>query len=315
MKYHRYFSNREKTGALRTVLGFAVVFAFFGTTPVFSADSAATWNVREHIPQEKITVQAHRGAGELAPENSLEAFEIAWNLKVVPEADLRTTKDGIIVSFHDNNFTRILPHESAEMKKKGIIDLAYEEVKKLDIGAWKGEDHKGQKIASLEEIVEVLKKHPQRRVYIDIKNVDFEQLAKETRDVHPQLILASTKYEEIKRWKQLAPKSFTLHWMGGTREKLAERLDALEKEKFDSIDQLQIHVNLDQEGKFSPDDSFLKESGDRLRKYGILFQTLPWGGKDPEVYKRLMDLGCASFATDYPDITMKAIREYYESEP
>lgn len=275
------------------------------------ADPERPWNVREHIPLAKITVQAHRGAGVLPPENSLEAFEIAWKLKVVPEADLRTSKDGIIVSFHDNDFTRILPDAPEEMKKRGIKDLDIEEIKRLDIGAWKGEGHSGQKAASLLEIIEVLKKHPERRVYIDIKNVDFEQLASETKEAHSQLILASTKYDEIRNWKKLAPKSFTLHWMGGGEKDLRERLDLLEKTDFAHIDQLQIHVRVDKEGTFSPSEDFLLKTGERLRKHGVLFHALPWECNDPEVFERLMDLGVASFATDYPDVTIKAIEEYY----
>lgn len=271
-----------------------------------------SWNVRDHIPLQQVTVQAHRGAGILAPENSLEAFEIAWKLGVVPEADIRMTKDGVIVSFHDNNFSRILPNAPDEMKKKGIKDLSWDEVTKLDIGAWKGKEFEGQRVAGMRPIVEVLKKHSERRLYVDIKNVDFSQLAKETEDVHPQVILASTRYEEIKRWKEVAPKSFTLHWMGGTEKELEERLERLEENRFQGVDQLQIHVRIDKEGGFEPSNDFLKNTGSRLRKHGILFQVLPWEGKDADVYRRLLDLGVASFATDYPDVTMQALNEYYK---
>ncbi len=290
------------------------IVSLFFSFPLF-AEEPKLWNVRDHIPLENIMVQAHRGAGILAPENSLEAFEIAWNLKVIPEADIRMTQDGVIVSFHDENFARILPNASEEMKKKGIKDLSYEEVVKLDIGAWKGAEHTGQRVPCLQEIVEVLKKYPQRKIYIDIKNVDFDQMAAETQGVHPQLILASTKCEEIKRWKEVAPTSFTLHWMGGTEEKLAQRLALLEQDGFRHIDQLQIHVRLDPNGNFEPGEAFLKQTGERLRKHNVLYQALPWEGKEPSVYKRLLDLGIASFATDYPDVTVQAIREYYQLKP
>ena len=276
------------------------------------ADEPKPWNVRDHIPLEKITVQAHRGAGVLAPENSLEAFGIAWNLKVIPEADIRMTSDGVIVSFHDENFTRILPTASDEMKKKGIKDLTYAEVVKLDIGAWKGREFEGQRIPCLREIVDVLMKHSERRIYVDIKNVDFDQMAKETQGVHRQMILASTKYDEIKRWKEVAPESFTLHWMGGTEVNLKERLAELEKNRFRHIDQLQIHVRVNQDGAFEPGKAFLKQTGEKLREYNILFQVLPWECKETDTYKRLMDLGVASFATDYPDVTMQAICQYYD---
>jgi glycerophosphoryl diester phosphodiesterase len=42
-----------------------------------------------------------------------------------------------------------------------------------------------------------------------------------------------------------------------------------------------------------------------------VFQSLAWDRKDPEIHWQLMDLGVASFATDYPDVIMQAIRDYY----
>jgi len=295
---------------MKTLLCSAALLAL--TLPLFANEPV--WDVRDHIPLEEITVQAHRGAGELAPENSMEAFEIAWKLGVIPEADIRMTQDGVIVAFHDNNFTRILPNASEETKRKGVKDLTYEEVKKLDIGVWKGREFAGQRIASLQEIVEVLKKHPKRKIYVDIKNVDFGQLARESEGVRPQMILASTRYEEIEHWKKVAPDSFTLHWMGGTEEALTQRLEQLKRNGFRGIDQLQIHVQLDKDKVFTPSDAFLRKTGDLLREYKILYQVLPWGGKEGDVYKRLLDLGVASFATDFPDTTMQAVREYYKAK-
>lgn len=275
--------------------------------------AAEDWNVRDHIPLDKVMVQCHRGAGALSPENSLEAFELAWQWKTIPELDLRMTKDGVIVAFHDNDFKRILPDATEELQKKGVADLTLEEVQKLDIGVWKGKEFEGQRVPTLAETLEVMKNDPARMIYVDIKNVDFEQLARETEGFHPRLILASSKYEEIRLWKKLAPTSMTLHWMGGSEEALAKRLADLRKTDFADIDQLQIHVRIDKDGKFSPSEKFLKETGVELRKHGVTFQTLPWECRDASVFKRLMDLGCASFATDYPDTTMTAIREYYET--
>jgi glycerophosphoryl diester phosphodiesterase len=224
------------------------------------------------------------------------------------------TGDGVIVSFHDNDFSRILPDAPEEMKKKGIKDLSYKEVRKLDIGAWKGAQFKGQRVLSMSGIVKALKAYPGRRVYVDIKNVDFLQLAKETEGVHSQLIIASTVYDELKRWKEVAPQSYTLHWMGGSEAELTERLDMLEKAHFEYVDQLQIHVHVGKDGAFSPGEDFLLRAGERLRKYGVLYQTFPWESKDEDAFRRLMDLGVASFATDYPDVAMRVITGYYKHE-
>lgn len=281
----------------------------------YARPPAKDWNVRDHIPLAEMIVQAHRGYGNAAPEGSLESFELAWKLGMTPEADLRRTKDGVIVSFHDNNFARIIPDGSPELKSKGIKDLAFAKVQQLDIGKYRGAQFAGQRMASLARMIEVLAAHPERMVYLDIKQIDFEELAQQTEGYHRQLIVASTKYDELKQWKRVAPRAKTLHWMGGKEADLEGRLAALREVRFAYIDQLQIHVRIDAQGAIAPSEAFLKRTGDELRRHGILFQTLSWTqGDRPETYRRLMDLGCASFATDYPEQTMAAIRTYY-AEP
>lgn len=277
------------------------------------ADLRSDWNLRDHIALKDVVVQSHRGAGVLMPENSIDAFELAWTLGTVPEADLRTTRDGVIVAFHDDNFRRILPSASPTDQKKGIEHLTWDEVSRLDIGAWKGPKFAGQRVPRMNDVYRILQQHPGRRLYVDIKNVDLEQLAREARGakVSDRLILASTDYALIRRWKQLAPESATLHWMGGAEAALAQRIESLRGARFADITQLQIHVRPGTDGTITPSPEFLLKTGTELRTHGIVFQTLPWQSADPELFRRLMDLGCASFATDYPDVMMKTIREYY----
>jgi len=64
---------------------------------------------------------------------------------------------------------------------------------------------------------------------------------------------------------------------------------------------------------FSPSRQFLGEVSSELAERGILFQTLPYGASDAVTYSQLLDAGLASFATDYPDVTLKAVRDYYEA--
>lgn len=286
----------------------AVTFAM----GLFGADQLSEWNVRDHIPLDRITVQSHRGAGNLMPENSVQAFELAWSLGTVPEADLRTTRDGVIVAFHDENFARILPGAPEAERRRGIRDLTWEGVSRLDIGAWKGSRFAVQKVARMADIYGMLQGRPERRVYIDIKNVDLEQLAREARAARAtaRLILASTDYSVIRRWKALAPESSTLHWMGGPEEQLAKRFAGLRAAGFADITQLQIHVR-PKDGGITPSPGFLLQAGRELRSHGILFQVFAYDAAQPSDFWRLMDLGAASFATDAPDLAMKAIREYY----
>lgn len=260
-------------------------------------------------------IQAHRGAGTLAPENTLPTFELAWQLGVIPEADVRTTKDGVLVAFHDDNFKRLVKGAPADLRSKGVGQLAWDELKKLDVGAWKGRTFAGQHIPRIADAFAAMQDRPERRIYLDIKKVPIEQLADLVRQyrVERQVILASTVYPLICRWKELLPNSETLLWMGGPEASLAERLTALRAVDFKGVTQLQIHVRAGDpkaQDPLQPSSAFLRSVANELRPRGILFQTLPWDCSDPAVYHRLMDLGVQSFASDAPKVTLEAMKTH-----
>jgi len=282
----------------------------------FYAESPEDWNIRDNIPRDEVIVQGHRGMGNEAPEGTLETFRLAWSKGIVPEADVRMTKDGVIMSFHDNDFSRIIPDAPEDVKKMGVKDFTYEECRKLDVGAYKGEQFKGQRMVDLNEMIAALKEDPKRLIYFDVKSIDFEVLAKLTEEVHPQIILASSNYQQLKTWKKLAPRSKTLLWMpttwSGTPENLEERFNVIRDQEFAALDMLQVHVVVDDQGNVKPTCDVLRRCGTALRQYGVLFQVISWtNGNKSLTYSTLMDAGVASFATDFPTETQKAIDEYY----
>jgi glycerophosphoryl diester phosphodiesterase len=73
-----------------------------GTTLIALPAAEPVWNIRD-IPLERVSVVAHRGAGDPAPENTMEAIELSWSMGCIPELDVRTTKDGHLMMFHDKN--------------------------------------------------------------------------------------------------------------------------------------------------------------------------------------------------------------------
>jgi glycerophosphoryl diester phosphodiesterase len=295
-----------------------------GLLLLLASPANSGWNVRDHVQLEKFIVQAHRGAGELSEENSLEAFQLGWKLHCVPESDLRTTKDGVIVAFHDANFARVVKSVSPEMAKKGVKDVTFDALSKLDIGSWKGESFTGRHVPKMTEVFAVMRGNPDGRLYLDIKNVDLEQLAREVKEFHveKQAILASTKYEIIRAWRKLVPDGQTLLWMGGTEDYLRKRFDELRRANFADVTQVQVHTHLPENVKsiardavnpFQESDALLKSFGEELRAHQILYQTLTYGSAAAtrEVYWKLLDLGFMSFATDHPDVTWSAVRDYY----
>jgi glycerophosphoryl diester phosphodiesterase len=281
------------------------------------------WNVRDHVPLEKFIIQSHRGAGSLAEENTIHAFEMGWELGCIPESDIRTTSDGVIVAFHDKDFSRVVKGVDPKMATKGVKDITFAQLQKLDVGAWKGESFIGRHVSRMTDVFALMKGKPERNLYLDIKNVDLAQLAKEVREygVEKQVILASTNYDKIIReWRKLVPDGQTLLWMGGDETSLTKRFEELRKTNFANVTTLQIHIHMpkgvttvprNSVNPFQESDKFLMERGDEVRSHGILFQTLPWEANAPDVYWKLLDLGVMSFATDHPDVTWAAVKTYY----
>ncbi|MBX3741456.1 MAG: hypothetical protein KF712_10725 [Akkermansiaceae bacterium] len=267
----------------------------------------------------KFIIQSHRGAGELSTDNTMEAFELGWEMGTYPEADVRETKDGVLVAFHDKDFKRVVKDAGPELEGKGVKDLTYEELSRLDVGSWKGKEHEGQRVPKLKDVFARMQGNPERHLYLDIKEVDLAKLAAEVTGmgIGGQVVLASTRYQIIRDWKKLVPDSDTLVWIGGTEEAQKKRIGELRDAGFEGVTQIQLHVRLPGDAKdlkdgepFSPSRAFLKAAGEEFAGRGIVFQSLPWKANTPEIYHQLMDLGVVSFASDHPDVTLKAVRNH-----
>ena len=270
-------------------------------------------------------LQSHRGAGDLSTDNTIEAFELGWSLGTIPEADVRTTSDGVIVAFHDGNFSRVVNGAGPDLAKRKVPETSWEELSRFDVGSWKGPQFSSHRVPRTADIFDRMRGRPERQLYLDIKDVNLRQLAREVEaaGVGPQVLLASTDYRIIREWIAMIPDGRTLLWMG-TRgvedeEILQERFGELRAAGFQAISQLQIHVfqklapeciRRETPDPFFPSDEFLIQTGRELERHGILFQALPWGGATEAVYWKLLDLGVRSFATDHPDVTLEALRNY-----
>jgi len=101
-----------------------------------------------------VLVIAHRGASGYAPENTMAAFRRALALGATfIETDLQLTRDARFVAIHDDTVDRTTNSQGA------IHDLTLAELRKLDAGSWFGSEFAGERIPTLEEILEFSKKH------------------------------------------------------------------------------------------------------------------------------------------------------------
>ncbi len=113
---------------------------------------------------------AHRGGAGEAPENTLDAFEIAVGLGYsFLETDAHRTRDGVLVAFHDERLDRVTDRVGA------IAELGIAEVEAADAGYTFSPDGgssfpfrgRGIRVPRLEEI---LVRWPAARVNIDPKS-------------------------------------------------------------------------------------------------------------------------------------------------
>lgn len=133
---------------------------FYGTTLLshyeYIDDGRRPWLYRnggramvaqdEFMPYPRIC--AHRGFNTIAPENSMPAFGSAVALGAEEiEFDLWMSKDGVLVSIHDQTLNRV-------SNGVGIVgELTLNELKEFDFGVKYGDNFKGLEIITFEDIL------------------------------------------------------------------------------------------------------------------------------------------------------------------
>ena len=122
----------------------------------------------------KPMIVAHRGSSAQAPENTLPAFQLAWEQGAdAIETDFQLTKDGHIVCFHDKDTKRVNGQPLA------IADATLEELRQLDMGgiqpqaseralrAWSSDQYKGTRIPTTAEVFAIVPAG--KKIFIEIK--------------------------------------------------------------------------------------------------------------------------------------------------
>lgn|GEM_PF-222606 len=116
-------------------------------------------------PTHSIDIVCHRGANNLAPENTLEAARICLDQRFqFVELDVRTTSDGELVVIHDADLTRTSSDSGL------VIDQSLESIKSLDAGGWYREGSAGYRVPTLGQMLSLVRGNG--GLYIEIKHAD-----------------------------------------------------------------------------------------------------------------------------------------------
>lgn len=144
---------------------------------------------------------AHRGASSLAPENTMAAFQEAYLRGAdVVEVDVRRSQDGHLVVMHDATVERTTDGQGR------IADLTLAQIRALDAGHWFGPHHIGEKVPTLEEVLDWARGRV--RVAIEAKEPGLEGpivAAVRQRQMEDQVLVMSFDRQFVQRVKAAAP--------------------------------------------------------------------------------------------------------------
>ena len=97
---------------------------------------------------------AHRGAGKLAPENTLAAFQLGaqYGYRMF-ECDAKLSRDGVIFLMHDAELERT----TNGVGNAGSLDWSV--LSQLDAGSWHSASYKGESLPTLESLAQFCISH------------------------------------------------------------------------------------------------------------------------------------------------------------
>ncbi|MGQ7870571.1 glycerophosphodiester phosphodiesterase [Sunxiuqinia sp. sy24] len=225
-------------------------------------------------------IVAHRGASFLAPENTLASAKLGWKLNAdAVEIDIYLSKDGQVVVCHDKTTKRTGGQDLL------IAETTAEDLRTLDVGQWKGDQFKGEKIPLLAEVLETVPEG--KKLVVEIKcGVEVLPALKKTVEASgkiDQAVFIAFGWETILATKAEFP-SNACYWLSSKKEGLPERMEEAANLGLDGVN---LHYKIvDQDVVVLADQLDL--------------EVLCWTVDDPDEAKRLVDLGIMAITTNRP---------------
>ncbi|MHA2026580.1 MAG: glycerophosphodiester phosphodiesterase [Candidatus Thorarchaeota archaeon] len=221
---------------------------------------------------------AHRGASFQAPENTLLAFETAWQIGAqMIELDVHETGDGHLVCIHDPTIDRTTNGTGQ------VSSLTLREIQEVDAGL-------GQKVPLLSEILEFARGKIQVNVELKTPGVEDKvaSLLSEL-DFIDDTIVSSFLHLSLEEIKEIVEPI---------------RIAILLEEE---IDDLSSYAHGLKAYAINPQHELVSESLiSSAHNRGI--KVFPWTVNDENLMVHLFKNGVDGLITDHPDIGVKVVR-------
>ena len=231
---------------------------------------------------------AHRGASGagLAPENTLTAFERAIEIGVdAVELDVRSTRDGALVVLHDPLLDRTTDREGP------VHELTLAQVREADAGGWFGLRFAGEKVPTLAEALDLL-----RRRALAVIEIKADHLAESVLRVvddlvaADQVVIQSFSSETLRRVKAIdgaAPAGLLVGNLPTSPSRIRARRMVREV--------LSLGANILNIWHTTLTPAFYEEA----RKRGLTVWT--WTVDEEVVLRDVVQMGVQGIATNHPD--------------
>ena len=242
-----------------------------------------------HVVLGKPLIVAHRGASFDAPENTLPAFELAWEKGAdAIEGDFLLTKDNQIVCIHDKTTKRLSEQNLV------VAESTLEQLKTLDVGSWKNEKYAGTPMPTLSEVFATVPDG--KNIFIEIKCGPeiIPYLVKEIQESDlktDQVRMICFNEEVIKAFKETMP-DYKAYWLSGFKKKNGSWKPSLEEVLF-TLQDCKAD-GLDSQHTIPPEFSKAVLSAG--------FEWHAWTINDVETAKRLAKRDIYSVTTDRPKL-------------
>jgi glycerophosphoryl diester phosphodiesterase len=164
-------------------------------------------------------VIAHRGASSQAPENTIEAFELAYQIGCRNyECDVRLTKDNVPIIIHDSTLDRTTNGQGL------VSNTFWSHIKGLDAGSWFSPSFKNKRVPSLYQLLEW---HRQRggTLVLEIKVTYGLDIIMDIIQPYKSLVIASFNVSTLSQMRCRFPKMFLTEKWNDSVIMIAKALD------------------------------------------------------------------------------------------
>ena len=256
------------------------------------------WVLISLASSETPLIIAHRGASNAAPENTMEAFNLAWNLGADGiEGDFHLTHDGHIVAIHDANTGKVSGGKIKLLVKKANL----KELQGIDVGSWKDKKYSDARIPTLEQVIDSVPDG--KKFFIEIKCGTeimaplikvLDQRMKERPELANQISFIAFDYHVIKACRKQWPEIEANFLESYKKTKATGTWTPDQNDVFQTL-KVSLASGLGTQANEEVIDSgFVK----RLRKSKLSFHC--WTINDIETARHFRDLGVDSITTDFP---------------